>query len=72
MENENMTIQDIESKIRNLRYNIKIIDHYLDNPSEIRELSYIHSYDELLSYRNVLRNNLKNLRKILRNVLKEC
>lgn len=72
MENEKMTIEEIERKIKNLKYNIKIINHYLDNPSLITELAYIHSYDELLSYKNELKNNLRNFRKMLRNVLKEC
>ena len=69
---EKMSVFELEREIKHVKYNIKIINHYLDNPSEIKELAYIHSYDELLNYKDELKNKLKNYRKLLRNILKEC
>lgn len=66
-----MSIQELEREIKHCKLQLKLIKHYLDNPSEIQELKYISTYEDLLSLKTEYEMKLKYARKQLRMLLSE-
>lgn len=66
-ENDLKNIYFLEGELKYIKYNLKIVKTYIDNPSMIYELKYINTYDELLEFNQELHERLKFIRRHLKN-----
>ena len=66
-ENDLKNIYFLEGELKYIKYNLKIVKTYIDNPSMIYELKYINTYDELLNFNQELHERLKFIRRHLKN-----
>ena len=64
-------ISYIKREINHCKFNIKLINHYLKNPKEIKELNKIKDTNDLLNLKEEYRNKLKEYRKKLKIGLEE-
>lgn len=65
-----MSIQDLEIEIKHCKLQLKLIKHYLDNPTEIDELHYRSSYEDMLELKQEYDTRLKHARKLMRMEMK--